>query len=450
MDKNTLYPLISIMVVLVVAAGVYIAADALGGTEPSHEEEEHEASGIEELFLGAVEQPLGHQHYTYRYEEEANSGYHANVKIVGAGDTSFVEKTDPVFTTRGYFEPNETILCYEFRGGEKCHVTNDSMFQRKAFSLEALVFEDYTTTARKRKLETLIRYGAIVFSEETGEKTVGGRECTEITYVLDYGKLTVEQLHEVGMTMDDPLLKMSSQYNYTMCINPETHELLEQRIDYLEFGIPVWASMEVTHQDWNNAEQFEIPTESTDEGTFGSFYNMMEAASKEYIICMEGTEPEACLLGVAIGYSIPTLCEETGEKRDVCLVNIGVGLEDTSYCNKVAPAIADLCHYEFAYHFENTTYCELIANESMKAECIEFITNMSAPECTKDGDCAVAGCSSQLCVPAEGAEDIVTTCEFLPEYECLSLTTCGCIEGTCQWRQTQDYSACLNNGNHDG
>jgi len=64
-------------------------------------------------------------------------------------------------------------------------------------------------------------------------------------------------------------------------------------------------------------------------------------------------------------------------------------------------------------------------------------------ECTQDSDCATAGCSGQLCVPVDGADKIITTCEYREEYSCLQFSTCGCIDGECGWARYDEYASCL-------
>ena len=64
-------------------------------------------------------------------------------------------------------------------------------------------------------------------------------------------------------------------------------------------------------------------------------------------------------------------------------------------------------------------------------------------ECVSDMDCAIAGCSAQLCVTAQEAPEILTTCEYREEYGCFEFTTCGCNEGKCGWASTNEYEACL-------
>jgi|ETNmetMinimDraft_2_1059921.scaffolds.fasta_scaffold155328_1 eight-cysteine-cluster-containing protein len=64
-------------------------------------------------------------------------------------------------------------------------------------------------------------------------------------------------------------------------------------------------------------------------------------------------------------------------------------------------------------------------------------------ECTKDSDCAIAGCSSQVCTSVDKSDDLITTCEYLEEYKCLELSNCGCVDNKCQWAENNEYNGCL-------
>lgn len=64
-------------------------------------------------------------------------------------------------------------------------------------------------------------------------------------------------------------------------------------------------------------------------------------------------------------------------------------------------------------------------------------------ECKIDADCSIAGCSGQICSTNEKAKGIMTTCEFKPEYECLILTKCSCINGRCRWDENEKYKECV-------
>jgi hypothetical protein len=60
--------------------------------------------------------------------------------------------------------------------------------------------------------------------------------------------------------------------------------------------------------------------------------------------------------------------------------------------------------------------------------------------------CAVAGCSGQLCVSADEAGELVTTCEYRAEYGCYKEASCEPQQdGKCGWTQTTALLACLRN-----
>ncbi len=54
--------------------------------------------------------------------------------------------------------------------------------------------------------------------------------------------------------------------------------------------------------------------------------------------------------------------------------------------------------------------------------------------------CRSTGCSGQLCA----AEDIITTCEWAPQYACYDTATCEAQpDGSCGWTETAELAACL-------
>jgi eight-cysteine-cluster-containing protein len=62
------------------------------------------------------------------------------------------------------------------------------------------------------------------------------------------------------------------------------------------------------------------------------------------------------------------------------------------------------------------------------------------------GGCVVTGCSGQICAEASEAGDIITTCEFRPEYACYRNATCERQNsGQCGWTQDAALTACLAN-----
>lgn len=60
--------------------------------------------------------------------------------------------------------------------------------------------------------------------------------------------------------------------------------------------------------------------------------------------------------------------------------------------------------------------------------------------------CAVAGCSGQLCVSADEAGNIMTTCEYRAEYACYREASCEPqANGKCGWTESTELKQCLAN-----
>ena len=64
-------------------------------------------------------------------------------------------------------------------------------------------------------------------------------------------------------------------------------------------------------------------------------------------------------------------------------------------------------------------------------------------ECFSEAECATGGCSGEICGRVGEIENIITTCDYRPEYACLKLTACRCISGKCLWEENTQYQQCL-------
>ncbi|ASJ01974.1 hypothetical protein A3L09_01195 [Thermococcus profundus] len=64
-------------------------------------------------------------------------------------------------------------------------------------------------------------------------------------------------------------------------------------------------------------------------------------------------------------------------------------------------------------------------------------------ECTSDSDCATGGCSGEICAPRDEAGKIVSPCLYARWYDCLKLTSCGCVNGACSWKPNEAFKKCL-------
>lgn len=86
---------------------------------------------------------------------------------------------------------------------------------------------------------------------------------------------------------------------------------------------------------------------------------------------------------------------------------------------------------------------EEAAQEEEARDDIERAEGSAEGELTHDrSGCAPAGCSGQIC--AEAGADIMTTCEFRPQYACYQQAVCERQpDGACGWTETDELRECL-------
>jgi eight-cysteine-cluster-containing protein len=477
MDKNIVYPILSIVLVAIVAAGIYYIADSFGGTQVHHEDghedgygdehgeghdgtEEESTEEAEQLFFDAIRKPLGHESYIYAYEETASNGYTTKIFLTSSENYSYVKKEDAIFTRELFLTDNASILCLGTVNRELCtKISQNSTFNPYKYTLTRMLFDDGRIERTIENNEFLIKYGAVALQPSITEKTYNGKNCSEIAYTLDYSKLTVEQMNLIGMDPDSPEILMSKQYNYTICIDPETKEVIHKSLTYLNFGEPESTQSITTQAVWDESFEVVFPKDLQEDTQMEEFYYALKQSQENYAKCLIDENFESCIRTEAILSKNERLCgmiEETGAK-DSCYLMVALEKGTPEICEYLSEELQADCYIEFAWRYKDADYCVKITDAEKRQECIGVVTEpekepekepQEGPEepeeaeCLVDSDCVRAGCSSQLCVPLE-LSDVVTTCEYLEEYECLVLTTCGCHEGTCSWEQNQEYLNCL-------
>ena len=486
MDKNVLYPIISILVVVLVAGAVYYVAEMFGGTEVHYEGEEghegeegegHEevneesAEEVEQLFFEAIRKPLDYDSYIFEYEEKASNGYMDSVYITASPEYSYVRKEDAIFTRELFLAENTTILCLKTVNRELCsNVTQNSTFNPYVYTMSYLLYDHERIEKTEENNEFLVQYGAIVFDPGIHNETYEGTDCKEIAYTLDYSKLTVEQMRVIGMDPKSPEVLLSKEYNFTLCIEPETKEVVHKSLTYLNFGEPEYTESMTLQSVWGEAAEVQFPEELDEESTMQEFYFALKKSQENYAKCLIDENFNSCIRSEAILSRNERLCELLldVDAKDGCYLTVALEKGTPDLCTYLSEALQADCYIEFAWKYKDTSYCSPIQDSAKQQECISVITEPEeepviegemedeaaeepeeetepepeGAECTVDSDCVTAGCSSHLCVPIS-LSDVVTTCEYLEEYDCLPLTSCGCVNGQCAWDENQEYLNCL-------
>jgi hypothetical protein len=120
---------------------------------------------------------------------------------------------------------------------------------------------------------------------------------------------------------------------------------------------------------------------------------------------------------------------------------------------KVSPNLRPVAPGPVITNFDECAAAGNPIMESYPAQCrtedgrlfVQEIVNQPGEGIVANG-CAVAGCSGQLCVSADEAENLVTTCEFRAEYACYREASCEPqADGKCGWTETAELKQCLTN-----
>jgi heavy-Cys/CGP-CTERM domain protein len=94
----------------------------------------------------------------------------------------------------------------------------------------------------------------------------------------------------------------------------------------------------------------------------------------------------------------------------------------------------------------NAVNATLILALLLMAGCNSAQPSQNIPEgtqCAADSDCGIGGCSGELCGAKAEVKDVLTACVYQQAYKCLKITSCGCVNGLCQWKRTSDFNKCV-------
>lgn len=125
-------------------------------------------------------------------------------------------------------------------------------------------------------------------------------------------------------------------------------------------------------------------------------------------------------------------------------VRVGIPIERKSQTVSVASLNVSLLITEGALGKLRAEGWNITGNKTFERNGVRIsLSPDRGGECTSDADCATGGCSGEVCAPNEVASKIVTPCVYRAWYDCLGMTTCGCLNGVCTWKPNPQFEACL-------
>lgn len=454
--RNIIMPLAALIAAVLVGYGTYLAGSALmaavshGGQNGTNTTVAANASA---LLIAALEKPYGYATYTYDYVDLID-GYPVETRAVTTPQSSAVSVISPIFKRSIYSGSGTRVLCIYYSQNVSCSDVPDNSTLMPTFqAMQGTLFANRAGDP-VRNMEIYIASGAAQFDPEIGAGSVNSVPCSIVRYVLDYSKLTLNDLETLGISPNDPALLYSKNYTFEYCIdnasnvisiNLEYTFLKDKRVTNTMFKVNGWGVAD--------SAEFSHPAAVNESVTESLFMDAI-GAEKTVLACSQNkTTKDECIRRYAVNNALPDVCLLAGSQKDRCILTTAPGMLRMDLCPKMDNSSSrDDCWIEMAGRTRNLSLCSNVLDTVKNAYCVSIINASAANgsagnlsgECASDADCFTAGCSSQLCVAA-GQKDTITTCIYKPEYACLNLTSCGCNAGKCGWAQSAEYEQCYQN-----
>jgi len=351
--------LVAITVALIVMA-VYITF--VQPSQPVVDETGH----ARDLLNTAIAVGGGQDEYYYSFKETSD-GYPVEYVLFIKDGKKMIGISNPFADKEIYYLENDTILCEHFAGIDICSsVKNntDPYFVNYINSLETLFFDDFYISQRKQKMDFLFEEGHAVMSPDVEVKTINGKTCEEINYLIDYSTLSVVNANRYGIAAG------LGKENWTMCVDSAAGLAYYQSASYSYLGMPHEFYIELLEADWNPADMT-VP-ENLTEGAYGVLLEE-KGWQAQYQDCeaYQGETKDNCITDIATILKSKKICELAGSWRDKCLLIVVSLKPDESICTTIEDSsIVDDCYLEMAYATKDSGYCSKIVDSAKQEDCI--------------------------------------------------------------------------------
>jgi hypothetical protein len=360
-----------------------------------------------------------------------------------------------------YFDGTNTTLCLDYKG-KRCYLVakNGSAFDSYAQSIYAKFLESPSVRNSLRTSEKLVQVGAIKFSNQTSSSTIAGRKCTAVSYAINYGGLSIDQLRSIGISPDDPSITSFGNFRLSQCADDEFGLPLSVNLSYSELGKErAFGSLFTSFAEGFDKAVVPPPENSgiyIQETEFAQLFNSAQKEIRAAYLCEaqnSTAERDSCYRTLAYSADDGRVCGHVSDSltKSQCYLAVAQKLLSPNEC-AFAGGLADECLISIAGSTGARSLCELISNETLVSECNKAVGDANArgiyPKnqtavCNADSGCVVAGCNGELCVPAAIANQTNTTCD--PTLTCYKqFANCACsTSGQCELKKQGGFAACL-------
>jgi|GEM_PF-4980405 len=438
-----------------IVALVALAAVFFGMQKPP----EAKQAAASEFFFSSMDKMLNASEYSLEFREIVG-GVENKYVIVQAKNGMFASAQNVVDERAFYVLEDGMYACEKFGNFSVCSDMrlNGSAFKFFEANLAQKFFGKQQVQQDKEFVAALEKFGAAVFDEKIVEKTVNGIECRQVTYELDYGKLSLNQLNQLGIPASSPVVTQFSDYKISLCIDEASGIAVQTVLSYKFNNEQRSYTREYAALKVGGAGEIKAPLVLENVAKFEDIFAQASAENAVNAACSGLIEGEAakCYKGIALDRNDGRFCSRITAPGEAsrCYLMVAVQASQAQTCEK-AGELRDDCLFEIGAGDKRLDVCAMIVDANRRSECSGFAGNgtvappvnqTQAPtrkiECVVDSDCAPAGCSNIACAPLNSS--IATTCEYSPVYACFEKAFCGCRQNACSWYKGEEYNACVN------
>jgi|GEM_PF-5067464 len=373
-SKDKLFLVLALVIFVLVAYVIYQYGNAIA----TNGEEEGELSpyGIISLYY-EKEVP---EEYTYKYEQNTD-GIKNTITLISSKDSKSVFLDAPFYTEKVYYLSDDTVLCMELKNevegntGVCASLKNTTDFDNHLNLMVNLFPSKELFTNEKERMDLLIEKGAWTFNEEAFvEKEVGDSNCNNVVYNINFTKLNVNELQQLGYSPQSIIAY--GNFHREFCID-EQGELLLDNFTYTYFAEPKFTT-KILVEKKEQAEEVAVPTDFKDTDALKDIVSEINSLQEGVYACLISEDPDSCFKTEGVVSLNSYYCDMAGEKRDACMIMVASQKNDVSLCEKIDGAeTKDDCYYDFAIKNSDPLLCDSIINLTKKDFCLgQLITTV--------------------------------------------------------------------------
>ncbi len=363
-SKDILFTLLAL--ILFLAAAYYIAQYGLS-ISPEHDEhgDHGEPNEAELLYFKSLEFDPG-DNYSKTYSMNSD-GLEKKLTLVVNGEEKYLELSTAFHKERIYYLKNETTMCLDFGSDSICSNPVSLELTNHLTSMERNFISLESNHAEKERDEFLLEKGGLHFSDHIHKSDNFGQSCDLFESSIDFKKLSLHDLSEIGLNQNSPEVSIYSNYSTTFCIT-EKGEQLFKNFTYFIAGFEKYTIKSLINS--SEAVTISLPEELQNETELKSLYDEILSTKTSFYQCIYDEDSEGCFKEKAVYSNEEYYCTLAGSQKDNCYNTVGTALLDVGICAEISnQSKKDDCHFGVAIGLEDVLICELIEDESSIESC---------------------------------------------------------------------------------